>query len=158
VGGVILFRQTGCPFICGRGLERRWPEGGGPTLATSTPGAAALGACWRGEVLASGYCRHALACSRGSVSCREAEGKERGSGLFLHFLPSLLDGVRAGGLWSRQRGTLRVRRRARAYEIGVINSGFDFTEICPPSVRSNARMKLNFENLKSATVGCQDTS
>jgi hypothetical protein len=32
--------------------------------------------------MASGYYRHALACSRGLASCKEAEGKERRSGLF----------------------------------------------------------------------------
>jgi hypothetical protein len=94
----------------------------------------------------------------GRKGAERQRGKERGPGLFPPFLPGLSDGVRAGEVWSRQRGTLRVRRRARAYEIGVINSGFDFTEICPPSVRSNAHMNLNFENLKSATVGCQDNS
>jgi hypothetical protein len=33
--------------------------------------------------MASGYCRPPLACSHRLASCREAEGKERGSELFL---------------------------------------------------------------------------
>jgi hypothetical protein len=32
--------------------------------------------------MAPGYCRRALACSRGLASCREAEGKERGPVVF----------------------------------------------------------------------------
>jgi hypothetical protein len=53
--------------------------------------------------MASGYCRRALACSRGLASCREAEGKERGSGLFLLLFLGLMAGVRAGEMGSRQR-------------------------------------------------------
>jgi hypothetical protein len=47
---------------------------------------------------------------------------------------------------------------ARSYGGGVIYSRFGFTEFRPQGVWSNARMKLKFENLKSATVGCQDIS
>jgi hypothetical protein len=62
----------------------------------SLPGAAALGACGGGEVTTSRHCRRALASSRRSEVCREAEGKGEGSGLFPPFLPGLSDGVRAG--------------------------------------------------------------
>jgi hypothetical protein len=64
------------------GRGRGWPEGGRCggvwRRATEKPGAAALGACWRGEVLVSGHCGHALASSRRSVACREAEGQGEG--------------------------------------------------------------------------------
>jgi hypothetical protein len=66
-------------------------EGGGSGgVHRSTPGAAALGACWRGEVMASGHCGLALASSRRSVACREAEGKGEGSGPFSSLFPESL--------------------------------------------------------------------
>jgi hypothetical protein len=89
--------------------------------------------------------------------CAERQrGKERGPGLFPPFLPVLSDGVRAGEVWSRQRGGLQVRRRVRAYEIGVGYSSLICPVFCPQSVRHNARMKFEFEILKYATVGYQD--
>jgi hypothetical protein len=85
-------------------------------------------------------------------------GKERGLDPFLLFLLGLSGGVWAGEAGDRQQGVLRVRRRTRTYGEAVIYSRLGFTEFRPQGVRSNARMKLNFENLKSATVGCQDIS
>jgi hypothetical protein len=61
-----------------RGVSRRWPGRVSGDVQQAKPGAAALGACWRGEVLASGHCGHALASSRRSVACREAEGQGEG--------------------------------------------------------------------------------
>jgi hypothetical protein len=128
----------------------------------SLPGAAALGACREGEVTTSGHYRHALASSRRSEVCREAEGKGEGSGFFPPFLSGLSDGVRAGSRdGSTAEGSMAssgTPTSTNTYGGGVINSGFDFTKICPPSVRHNARMNLNFENSKSDTVGCQDNS
>jgi hypothetical protein len=63
-------RGQGCPE--GRRCMGVWRR------ARAKPGAVALGACWRGLVSASGHCGQALARSRRSASCREAEGKERG--------------------------------------------------------------------------------
>jgi hypothetical protein len=110
VGGVVLFRQTGGPFIGGRGRERRWPTVGVRRRATVAAGRGGFGSMRRGEVTASGHCRHALARSRRSVSSREAEGKERGPGPFPLFLPGLTGGVRAGEAGGRQHGALPVRR------------------------------------------------
>jgi hypothetical protein len=94
-----------------------------------------------------------------------AEVRQRGVGGSGCVLPLLFHVSRPG---SGQRGMgidNQVREgvhgygyRARAYGDGVSHSSLGFTEIRSPSVRSKARMKLNFENLKSATVGCQDTS
>jgi hypothetical protein len=110
VGGVVLFRQTGGPFIGGRGRERRWLTVGVRWRATVAAGRGGFGSVRRGEVTVSRHCRRALARSRGSVSCREAEGKERGSGPFPLFLPGLKGGVRAGEAGDRQHGALHVRR------------------------------------------------
>jgi hypothetical protein len=115
----------------------------------STPGTAALGACWRGELMSSGYCRHALACSRGLASCREAEGKERGSGLFLLLSsgshgrgPGRGDGESTDGERGMSTGTAT---RARAYEDAIINSDSNFPDFCPQGVRHNVRKKQSFE-------------
>jgi hypothetical protein len=142
-------RELGFPVVAGAGVWRR---------ARAKPGAAALGACWRGKVLASGHCGHALASSRRSASCREAEGKERGSGLFPPFLPSLTARVGAEEAGARQRGSPRACYRARVYGDSVGHSSLDFPKFCPPGVRHNARMNFKFEFLKTSTVGCQDIS
>jgi hypothetical protein len=73
-----------------RGVSRRWPVQVSGDVQWSMSGAAALGACWRGEVMASGHCGHALASSRRSVACREAEGKGEGSGPFSSLSPESL--------------------------------------------------------------------
>jgi hypothetical protein len=91
-------------FIGRNGLSRRWPGRVSGDVRRAKPGAAALGACWRGVVMASGHCGHALASSRRSASCREAEGKERGSGLFPPFLPCLTPRVGIGEAGDRQPG------------------------------------------------------
>jgi hypothetical protein len=94
-------------------------------------------------------CNGLLACT--PVGDRETET--------VAFPPSTA-GVRAG---SHEGSTAEGSKASsgtptstNTYGGGVINSGFDFTEICPPSVRHNARMKFEFEILKSATVGYQD--
>jgi hypothetical protein len=110
VGGVVLFRPTGGPFIGGRGPEQRWPTVGIRRHATVAAGRGGFGSVRRGEITASGHCRSALARSRGSVSSREAERKERGSGPFPLFLPGLTGRVRAGEAGGRQHGALQVRR------------------------------------------------
>jgi hypothetical protein len=92
------------PERAGAGVSRRCSGRVSGDVRRAKPGAAALGACWRGEVMASGHCGHALASSRRSASCREAEGKERGSGLFPPFLPCLTARVRAGEAGDRQPG------------------------------------------------------
>jgi hypothetical protein len=55
----------------------------------ATPGRAALLACWRGLVAATGCCGSALARSRWSATCREQREKRGGPGrvllLLLHF-------------------------------------------------------------------------
>jgi hypothetical protein len=84
------------PERAGARVSRRWPGRVPGDVQRAKPGTAALGACWRGEVMTSGHCGHALASSRRSASCREAEGKERGSGLFPPFLPCLTARVGAG--------------------------------------------------------------
>jgi hypothetical protein len=66
-------------FIGSAGRARGWPKVGvRAACAASMAGTAALGvlAC-----VASSYgaVMHVLACSRGLASCREAEGKVRGS-------------------------------------------------------------------------------
>jgi hypothetical protein len=43
MGGVDLFRQTGGPFIGGRGLERRWPTVGVWRRATVVAGCGSFG-------------------------------------------------------------------------------------------------------------------
>jgi hypothetical protein len=76
----------------------------------STPGAAALGVCWRGEVTASGTVGVLWRAHAGRKRAERQRGKERGPGLFPLFLPGLSDGVRAGEARDRQQGILRVRR------------------------------------------------
>jgi hypothetical protein len=148
-------------FIGGRGRAgggQRWGSGG---VRRSTPGAEALGACWRGELMASRYCRHALACSCGSASCREAEGTERGSGCFSSsFLSGLTAGVRAGEMGSRQRGREGVSAGTATglghTRDGVGYSEFGFPNFCPERVRHNVRKNSNFEFLKISNWGGQD--
>jgi hypothetical protein len=87
------------PERAGAGVSKRWPGRVSGDVQRAKPGAAALGACWRGKVMASGHCGQALASSRRSASCREAEGKERGSRLFPPF-PSMSHGPGRGrGGW-----------------------------------------------------------
>jgi hypothetical protein len=147
------------PERAGAGVSRRWPGRVSGDVQRAKPGVAALGACWRGEVMASGHCGHALASSRRSVACREAEGQGEGSG---RVLPLFFHVSRPGSGQGRRgidRGGVHgYGYRARAYGDGVGHSSLDFTEICPPGVRHNARTNFEFEILKSATVGYQDTS
>jgi hypothetical protein len=90
------------------GRGRGWPEGGRCggvwRRAMEKPGAAALGACWRGKVMASGHCGHALASSRRSASCREAEGEERGPGRFSPFPSMSHSPGRGRGGWGSTEG------------------------------------------------------
>jgi hypothetical protein len=60
------------------------------------------------------------------------------------------EGSTAGERWVSS-GTAEV---AREYGRDVIYGEFDFSEICPPSVRHNARMKFKFRFLKISSVGC----
>jgi hypothetical protein len=77
-------------------------------LAQAKPGAAALGACWRGLVVVTGHCGHTLASSCRSAPCREAEGEERGSGRFLPS-PSMSHGLGRGrGGWGSTKGCPRA--------------------------------------------------
>jgi hypothetical protein len=72
--------------------------------ARAKPGAAALGACWRGLVTATGHCASALARSRRSATCREQREKRGGPGMFFLF-SSMSHGLGRGrGGWARQPG------------------------------------------------------
>jgi hypothetical protein len=87
-----------------RGVSRRWPGWVSGDVRWRKPGAAALGACWQGEVMASGHCGQVLASSRRSASCREAEEERGGSELFPPF-PSMSHGPGWGrGGWGSTEG------------------------------------------------------
>jgi hypothetical protein len=162
VGGVILFRQTGGHFIGGRGLERRCPEGGrGGCLATCTgkAGCGGLGGVLEGFGRGVG----ALWAGVGELtpvgSWQGGRGARRGgSGCFLPVFHVSQPGSGQGRLGLDRGEVHGYGYRARAHELGVIHSDFDFNEICPPSARSNARMNFKFEFLKTANVGGQDIS
>jgi hypothetical protein len=65
-------------------------------------------------------------------------------------------GCSSEGSTAGERGvSLGTTEVAREYGRDVIYSEFDFSEICPPSVRHNARMKFKFRFLKISSVGCQ---
>jgi hypothetical protein len=56
------------PERAGAGVSRRWPGRVSGDVQRAKPGAAALGACWRGAVMASGHCGQVvrgLACWTG---------------------------------------------------------------------------------------------
>jgi hypothetical protein len=91
---------------------------------------------------------------------RAERQKERrgGPGCFSTFFRVSRPGSGQGGCGVDRGELYAYGDEAREYGEAVTYSSLDFTEFRPPSVRSNARMKLNFENLNSATVGCQDTS
>jgi hypothetical protein len=75
----------------GRPVARRC--GGPGDVRRATPGAAALLACWRGLVAATGYCGSVLARSRRSATGNEQREKRGGPG---HDLPLLLQVSRLG--------------------------------------------------------------
>jgi hypothetical protein len=65
--------------------------------ATVAAGRGGFGSVLRGAVTVSGHCRRALARSRGSGSCREAEERRGGPGLFLPFSQVSRAGSGQGG-------------------------------------------------------------
>jgi hypothetical protein len=154
VGGVILFRQTGCHFIGGRGMERRWPKVGVRRRATVVAGRGGFGSVLAGFGLGVG----ALWAGVGEITpvsiVQRAEGKRGGSGRFPPCLPCLTARVGAGEAGARQRGVHEHGYRARANGNRVGHSRIDFLDFCPPGVRQNARMNFKFEFLKTSTVGC----
>jgi hypothetical protein len=106
-----FWTSTGGFYRHGRARELGFPVacwGGGWRRARAKPGAAALGACWRGVVLASRHCGHALASSRRSASCREQRDREGGSGRFSS-MSSMSHGLGRGrGGWGSTEGCPRA--------------------------------------------------
>jgi hypothetical protein len=103
------------------GRGRGWPEGGrcgGPgDVRRATPGAAALRACWRGLVAATGYCGSVLVRSRRSATCSEQREKRGGPG---RVLPLLLQVSRLG---SGQRGLGSTAEDSSSMAIGSRRTG-----------------------------------
>jgi hypothetical protein len=124
-----------------------WPQWFWKAMGVSGGAVVTSGTQWRSRV------------TRGAV---ESSGKERrGPGSFLPVFHVSRPGSGQGRLGINNQvreGVHGYGYRARAYDSGVTHSEFGFPNFCPERVRHNARMKLNFENLKSATVGCQDIS
>jgi hypothetical protein len=156
-------------MACSEGAFIGQEAGGGDVLKVA-------GAGWPGDVQRQRQVRRPWGRAGGERSWRRGSvgthgrahvGRHRaerqrerrgGPGGFLPFLPCLMARVGAGEAGARQRGSPRYGYRARAYGDDVGHNKVDFPGFRPPSVRSNARMNFEFEILKSASVGYQDTS
>jgi hypothetical protein len=87
----------------GRGRPVGGRRRGAWQRARAKPGTAALGACWRGLVAATGHCGSALARSRRSATCREQREKRGGLGAFFLFSSMSHSSGRGRGGWARPR-------------------------------------------------------
>jgi hypothetical protein len=140
-------------------MARRWPVRGVLATCNGNTGCGGLGGVLAGCCLGVG----ALWAGVGEITpvgiVQRAEGKRGGSGRVLPlFLHVSRPGSGQGRLGLDRGGVHEHGYRARANGNSVGHSSFDFPKFCPPGVRHNARMNFKFEFLKTATVGCHDTS
>jgi hypothetical protein len=147
VGGVVLFRQTGGPFIGGRSEGGRRPEvaGAGGVRAMGIGDARR---CGFGCVLAGlGRSDGALWVGCGELTLvgvvqREERQRGGGSGCFSS-LSSLSHGLGRGwGGWARQRECPRHGYRVRAKVNSDVHSKTDFSRFVPTTCSTQCPQEL----------------
>jgi hypothetical protein len=154
-----------CAFIrvLGRGFYRPGGRGRGRPVGglrrgswrrvSVMPGAAALLACWRGLVAATGYCGSALARSQRSTSCREQLDREGGPGVFFLLSSKSHGSGRGRGGWARPRRLPRHGYRVRAKVNSEAHSRTDFSRFLPTRCSIKFPQEFEFQNFENGHCG-----